>query len=673
MDDETMVSWRPLPFSLDSGEDFKGKSVQWISDVFYERLPNQGYEIREEQIFTALHMHSAYLQRHKLFAEAGLGTGKTFAYLVGAVLHARRSGRPVIIACGSDSLVGQLTHREGDIARLARALDLDIDARPALDPTQYICARKVRALSLQAPRIAGLKRLLQWAETTRLGARTEVPDVSDKLWNLVRWEEGFDCGQCNVAFHCPVLRARDHYRGAADFIVCSHAFFFRHIRTKQALKEQGHLPLLPRYSAIVFDEAHRLEDAARRALGERITLDDVVDSFDTLLHSGMRESLARLLETAKQTAADLFDCLARQNPVPLQRTAVVKTAEFIASVRSLHKELDVIMDELSIEEGLTNYLHKDYSMDRSAAWVAFERVQSVLASLLQEGDHRVIWMERGLGEDSGISIWSAPFPIGDMMRNEVYADGVPFIFSSATLANGSSFDYMKAMFGAVDAKTSLSASPYDYENQCIVYISDSSAPVSSAERFPVCLARRIVDLLAVSNGRSLVLFRDAETMQSVREALPSLLPVPPWTLLWEGDGTTSHLLSRFTNDELSVMSGVSFWEGISVPGPALTQVIIAQLPFPPDDPVIRMKRSQMLAKGTDPFAAVDVPEMLIKLKQGAGRLIRCATDRGIISCVDASFRGQPYEKEVLAAFPFGARITNDIAEVRAFLAHKRPG
>ncbi|WP_176444715.1 ATP-dependent DNA helicase [Paenibacillus herberti] len=648
-----MPSLQKLPFQLNKGEDIKTRSQQWIGEAFYEKLPSLGFEIREEQIYAAFQIYKTLGKKEKLLVEAGLGCGKTFAYLIGAILHARLSQRPVVISCGSNSLVEQLIHPGGDIVKLMEALNVQIDARAAFESNQYICARKVQLQKRFRTRKAGLRDLLKWAETTKLGCRLEVPSVADELWSFVQWEEGQDCGDCSVEYRCPTRRAREHYRKAADIIVCTHSYFFLHIRTKEILKEQGNLPLLPNYSAIIFDEAHLLEDSARRSLGEVLTLNFLLKTIDRILARGIRQSFALLLEEARINSIEMFKYLEMQRPKPLQKTPLKMSEEVTVCIQSLHLLMNDVSEQLAIEEGLTNAQNKNQLI-----WASLSSAEQTFKLLLtehQDRDH-AIWLERGMDKDDQISIWAAPSSVTNVMQEQVLCGGLPVIFSSATLAQGSSFEYTKKILGLRDASTMQVESPYDYGNQCLVYIPD--------DRSLLPLAQQIIELIEGSNGRSLVLFRDVTTMNSVRNTIKKIAINSSWNLLWEGDASTSHLLTEFSEDVTSVLFGVTFWEGISVVGPSLSQCIITQLPFPMDDPIMMVKRQQANAAGLDPFEVVDLPVMLMKLKQGTGRLIRSASDRGAISCLDTAFRGTNYEKDVLETFPRGARFTSDLLQIR---------
>ncbi|SDT56181.1 ATP-dependent DNA helicase DinG [Paenibacillaceae bacterium GAS479] len=655
-----MPSLQKLPFQLSKGEDIKTRSQQWIGDAFYEKLPHLGFEIREEQIYAAFQIYKSLVKKEKLLVEAGLGCGKTFAYLIGAVLHARLTQRPVVISCGSNSLVEQLLHPGGDIVKLMEALNIQIDARAAFESNQYICARKVQLQKRFRTRKAGLKDLIKWAETTKLGCRLEVPSVGDELWSFVQWEEGQDCGDCSVEYRCPTRRAREHYRKATDIIVCTHSYFFRHIRTKEILKEQGNLPLLPSYSAIIFDEAHLLEDSARRSLGEVLTLNFLLKTFDRILARGIRQSFALLLEEVRVKSIEMFNYFEIQKPQPLQKTPLKMSEGLTACIKSLHLMMNDVSEQLAIEEGITNAQNKNQLI-----WASLSSAEQTFKLLLTENQDRdhAIWLERGMDKDDEIALWAAPSSVINVMQEQVLSGGLPVIFSSATLAQGSSFDYTQKILGLDDANSMQVESPYDYANQCLVYIPDKNKMDSHNDRSFQQLAQQIIELITVSNGCSLVLFRDVATMNSVRNKIKKIAVNAPWNLLWEGDASTSHLLTEFIEDVTSVLFGVTFWEGISVVGPSLSQCIITQLPFPMDDPIMMVKKQQANAAGLDPFEVVDLPVMLMKLKQGTGRLIRSASDRGVISCVDISFRGTNYEKEVLGTFPSGACFTSDLLRV----------
>lgn len=666
-----MSTLRKLPFTLEKGEFFKTKSNDWIGDVFYNILPDAGYEIREEQIYTAFHMFQSLTKRELLLAEAGLGTGKTFAYLIGSLLYSRHIGRPVIISCGSSSLVDQLLHPDGDIAKLSRALGVDIDARAALDETQYMCIRKVQDLRLDMPDEPGINRLLDWAETTKYGFRFEVPDVPDELWNQIRRDDHADCGECHVKFRCPFIRSREYYRHAGDLIVCTHSFYFKHVRSRHALREQGHLPLLPPYAAVILDEAHQVEDEARRAMGEQLLCSRLLNALERLATVQTRESFALLLDDILEETEQFFALLDEQQPPRYVKTPVCKTAPLMHHADKLYHLLIRFLDELSIEEGLTNTGHTDYSLARRKAWVQVGRMETVLQALLSDiqQDHHVVWLERSSDEETWdeVSLWVAPFHIDRIMQTEVFQENLPVIFSSATLAQGDSFDYAKQSLGASEANISQVPSPFDYEEQCIVHIPAPQEPAlfEQGDPDPVRITEQIVQLLQITGGRALVLFQNEATMNAVKQAWSALVHRTPWTLFWEGGGTTSHLLRQFRENETSVLLGLSYWEGISIPGPALSQCIIAELPFFGDDPLMLMKRQQAEKRGQNPFLTVDVPEMLIRLRQGAGRLIRSQTDYGIISCIDTRFRGTPYEPDVLQAFPAEAKWIDDPEQVAA--------
>lgn len=221
-----MYALRPrVPFAYSNKRDFSVKLTEWIGQVFYDILPEHGYEIREEQIYTAFQLAEAVCKSKVHFAEAGLGTGKTFAYLLTAVAYARHKGKPVLIACASTELQEQLAGRKGDIEKLSQLLCLDIDVRIAKDPRQYICDVKVNRFhnSFCEQPSSELSGLLRWAGKTERGERTEVPSVPDRVWSQVAWDEAMSCETCPARGFCKLVKARNHYRSALDLIVCDHA------------------------------------------------------------------------------------------------------------------------------------------------------------------------------------------------------------------------------------------------------------------------------------------------------------------------------------------------------------------------------------------------------------------------------------------------------------------
>lgn len=317
-----------------------------------------------------------------------------------------------------------------------------------------------------------------------------------------------------------------------------------------------------------------------------------------------------------------------------------------------------IQDELAIAESM----RVEESWEQRRLWAALNEIESDLrlfAAYDGLDTEKVYWLERA--PETAAVMWAAPLDVAPVLQERLYKEGKSVIYTSATLSQNDAFEYAKLTLGAANAAVSKAESSFDYSRQCLVYV-PSRNPANAQE-----LAERIEDMLRISGGRALVLFNRTETMQAVR-SLFERRGKPAYTLLWEGDQSNRRLLERFMAEETSVLCGLSYWEGISIAGPALSQCMIVELPHPQENPILQGKRRLAVHSGRNPRETIDIPEMITKLRQGAGRLIRSCTDYGIISCLDSSFTGTDFEADVWAAFPSGAAITRDAQQAASFLA-----
>lgn len=283
----SLIGWTRLPFPARTGGEFDRGLFAWLGHVFYDVLPVHGYELREEQIYTTFRIAQAFVNGTILFAEAGSGTGKTFAYLLPAVCYARFRGMPVVVASASSTLQAQLADPKGDIQTLSRLLGLDIDARLAVDPTDCLCQLKADNLPVDRP-MKGWKALHNWTGRTQTGARSEVPGVPDELWEHVAWDLSLPCDTCRRRGTCHVTAARRHYRAAADLVVTDHRFFCRDLLTRAERQELGLLPLLPSYSAAVLDEGHHLPDVWQRSQGFEISPEKLRKTMENVASYAVR-------------------------------------------------------------------------------------------------------------------------------------------------------------------------------------------------------------------------------------------------------------------------------------------------------------------------------------------------------------------------------------------------
>jgi len=645
-----------VPFAFQNRIDFPAKLAEWIGQVFYEILPEHGYEIRDEQIYTAFQIAEAVCRGRVHFAEAGLGTGKTFAYLLSAVAYARFKGKPAVIACASTALQEQLAGYKGDIEKLSGLLGLNIDARMAKDPHQYICDIKVNRfnnLHFQQPDNA-LDGVLQWAEETRLGERSEIPDLPDQVWTQVAWDETMPCETCSTRGFCKLVKARKHYRSALDLIVCDHGTFFNDLWTRDDRIAEGKLPLLPDYSAVIFDEGHKILLPAALRAGRQVVkedMDNMVSSIEKI--QGARTSLISIAFALDKAAPRFFKSLYRlvAGDDRTDRLTVRLNDKLLNAAYTLRRALETLHFELQNEQELHLY---SLSHARLQAYEAkVERAVLALDRFCRNrGEDVIFWADR-----LDKSFWVVPRDLSGLLNKHLFARRLPVVFSSATLSIGGNFSYFARSLGLKEFSSSSVDSSFEFEQQAMIYLPQRLPAVDRPNWFPKAI-RRLVSLLRNSRGRALVLTNRPSDVGKIRTALKEYRL--PFKFLWEDSAERGSLVRRFREETSSVLVGSGFWEGIDVPGEALSLLVIWQLPFPPQDPLIEARRCEMQKQGLDPVTAVDYPEMGLRLKQGCGRLIRSRNDRGAIALLEPVL-GMPWEQAALAALPADAKIVHNLA------------
>lgn len=645
------IAWTRLPFRFDSSADYARRLSEWIGQVFYEVLPAAGYQVREEQVYFSFRVAAAMAEGRPVLAEAGAGTGKTFAYLLPAICHARLRGRPAVVATATPALEAQLAGPAGDIATLSRLLGLEVDARSARRPEDVLCDLRLERLAASRRRLPGRAALLRWAEGSAHGARAEHAAADDALWQRVAWEPGCRCDICPRRGYCRLTRGRQAARGAVDLVVCSHELFFADTFGRDRLPP-GRLPVLPPFSAVVFDEGHRVAGAAQRAAGFRLRPAELGQAAAACEGQGVRVRLLRLAEAMRAEAAQLERALAAAvRPGDGARRAVEPTPALRARARSLHRVLGQLQDEMAIEEGL----HEETAY---AAGLAIHQVSLDAARAVCRGLELPDLLPFLEGED----LWVVPRDLGPLWQRHL-PPGTPVVFSSATLSAAGSFAYAAGVLGLPRPATVRVGVPFRLAAQVLCYLPTDLPPAERPE-FWATAAARIARLLEVTGGRALILVPGATDLAALRTHLQT-----PHRVRWEGEAAPDALVRQFAADTASCLVGHSFWEGVDVPGDALSALVIPRLPLPGDDPLVEARRAAAAAAGQDPFTAVDIPDMALRLKQGVGRLIRTETDRGVVAVLDPAASGEgALAAAAAAALPDGARRVRTLPPLTRFFA-----
>ncbi|MBO0958205.1 ATP-dependent DNA helicase [Neobacillus sp. MM2021_6] len=610
-----------MPFEVSKTESFYDKLAEWIGDLFYDILPEAGFELRDEQIYMAFQLEKAFKDKQIMFAEAGVGTGKTIVYLLYSIMYARYTNRPAVIACADETLIEQLVKKEGDIAKLEKVLELNIDVRLAKSRDQYLCLKKLDQVRNQdfSDEISDIYQKLpdfihmggSMQSFEKYGDRRDYPHLTDELWSNLNWDPLQDCFSCDKRHRCGLTLHREFYRHSTDLIICSHDFYMEHIWTKESRRREGQLPLLPEHSSVVFDEGHLLEYAAQKALSYRFT-DYTLDTLLTrLMENEVREKTLYTIEDALQDNEAFFDTISQFSlqQKGSEKQIITKHPLVLKTCRKLLSTLQTLEEELVFESEL--YVINEYDLKIVEEYL--EQITYSLSLFLQEVNG-ITWFEEGGGERTLVIM---PKMVEEVMREEVFSQKKPFIFSSATLSNQKSFDYIANSLGVKDYLSFTVASPFAYEEKMDVFL--PRFPKGSMEE----KIHYLIKMVQQSEGRALILLNNKEELSQLKKQLAGGISYP---IYFEGDEEISTLVSKFQNEEHAILCSMHLWEGLDIPGRSLENVLIFSLPFPPNDPVFTAKR-----EGVDnPFLEVDLPYMLLRLRQGIGRLIRSEHDRGMV-------------------------------------------
>ena len=614
-----------------------------------------GFTPRRQQQTLAVAVAQALEGFETLVAEAGTGTGKTFAYLLPALL----SGRRVLISTGTKTLQDQLFHRDLPAVRGA----VGAPARTALlkGRANYLCRHRLantveQGLFDSRERVRELDALRAWALTTRTGDTGELDAVAENssLWPQVTSTQDNCLGQaCPEYGRCFVLEAR---RAAqeADVVVVNHHLLL----ADMVLKEDGFGEILPGVDAVIVDEAHQLPDVATQYFGISVSTRQLSDW------------LQDLKAEYRQGAADLPEFEA--GLVEYERSLNVLRSGLREDIG--RQEWDVLPDRVAIRERLQAMRAVLGAMEPLLDLLAprsrglencRERVEILAARLsaFLDEDQRlqVRWLEHR-GRHTVFNL--TPLDAAARFAAHMLENPCSWVFLSATLSVGGSFSHFRERLGVAEAEELLLGSPFDFETHALMYLPERMPAVDSPgyTRAVVEAARPVIE---ASGGRAFMLFTSHRALNEAAELLRGDLDYP---LLVQGEMPRRRLLESFRELGNAVLLGTaSFWEGVDVKGPALSVVVIDKLPFAsPGDPVLKARLDLMRAEGRNPFMAYQLPQAVLALKQGVGRLIRDATDKGVMMICDPRLTGKPYGRVFRESLP-PMRPTRELGEVQRFL------
>ena len=618
---------------------------------------------RAQQREMALAVAAAIRDNSILVAEAGTGTGKTFAYLVPALIN----GGKVIISTGTKNLQDQLFQK--DLPRVRDALKAPVSIALLKGRSNYVCHYHLeRALSdgrfATREDLKHLDKIKKYAKVSDSGDKSGVADVPENapIWMNVTSTRDNCLGQeCPNHKECFVLKARTEAM-QADIVVVNHHLFFADVM----LRDEGVAELLPTCNTVIFDEAHQLPETASLFFGENISTSQILDlvrdtRIEALTSAKGFAPLPASCDELDKAARDLRLVFKKEGRLPI--TALEDFKDWPKAAKVLGeklKQLSMILEkQAERSEGLENCWQRAQALTQQ-----FDNWQS------NDDSEQVRWLEVF---HHAMQLNTTPLSIAEIFEKQIGGSQRAWIFTSATLAVKQDFTHYQSEMGLLKAKTACWDSPFNYPEQGLLYV-PSNLPDPNSFEYTEAVVRAALPMLEASQGRAFLLFTSLRAMQRAHEILLAEFDLRGWKypLLLQGEGSRNELLERFRTLGNAVLLGSqSFWEGVDVRGDALSLVIIDKLPFaPPDDPVLAARIAQISKQGRNAFMEYQLPRTIITLKQGAGRLIRDENDRGVLMICDPRLITKPYGKRIWQSLPPMKR-TRVEAEAVAFF-HPTP-
>lgn len=647
------------------------------------------YEQRTGQLAMAQAVERALLHEKVLFCEAGTGTGKTLAYLIPALL----SGKKVIISTATHALQEQIFHK--DLVLLERALGRTISVALMKGLANYLCLRRFDEFRNSAqsgdPKWSGKLRVIErWEQETERGDLSELSGFKDDDEVLSQLNSSSDTRvgpRCSHFANCYVTRMRQNAENAQIVLVNHHLFF-----ADLALRGPHPGRVLPEYDAVIFDEAHQLENVASLFFGVRVSrrrIKNITGEASRLL-AGSGEALMSTSPLQVENATEqLFAALGKLRQLSEPRAALERdiwTGPLYQKYLALDTALEGLENSANVVRGkLTNNGTRAPQADLVDGLESIIRrcqdLRNGLNTVVDGAPGRVSWFDT---EGHGSALSSTPIDLSDTLREAVFNRIPSVVLTSATLAaatpsnaddsNTSVFNFVRTRLGAIDCIAEVEElqvpSPFDFKNHSLLYL-PRDLPDPATQEFRAQALERIAELVEASDGGAFVLTTSLRSLRWLQAGLKPMLGER--LLLMQGTAPKQALLSAFQSSHRAVLlATMGFWEGVDVPGNALRLVILEKIPFSvPTDPIMRARAQALEEQQKNPFNELFLPLAQMHLKQGFGRLIRGEHDRGVVALLDSRIHSRGYGQRLLSQLPDARRVV-DLAAVESFLRGLRP-